>query len=103
MEKLSAVLDGANAPQHAQGAVGRIALLAQRHPDNIHLNTFDLQHFLSLSDDEQEVALTHTLSFSLPHARARALTHARTHLRVRVRARAHTRTQSGSGCLSLSL
>ena len=81
MEKLSAVLDGANAPQHAQGAVGRIALLAQRHPDNIHLNTFDLQHFLSLSDDEQEVALTHSVFLFATR----------------------TRPPCGSGCLSLSL
>ena len=55
MEKLSAVLDQADAPQHPDGVVARIAALAKEHPDNIHLNTFDPQHFLSLSNDEKDM------------------------------------------------
>jgi hypothetical protein len=60
MERLGAVLDDAAAPRHdgPAGAVKlqeRIAELARRHPDNIHLNTFDLAHYLAMSEDEQEM------------------------------------------------
>ena len=55
MERLGAVLDEADVPPHAEGAVGRIAELGRRHPDNIHLSTFDLQHYLAMSKDEQEM------------------------------------------------
>jgi hypothetical protein len=55
MDKLTETLDKAGAPPAADGPEARIAALAREHPDNIHLNTFDPQHFLGLSDDEKDM------------------------------------------------
>ena len=64
MERLGAVLrdvPAAAADVPAPQTTGpravqeRIEELARRHPDNIHLNTFDLTHYLAMSEDEQEM------------------------------------------------
>lgn len=71
MEKLSKVLDEAGVPPHADGPVGRIAQLAEEHPDSIQLNNFDPHHFASMSDDEKDM-FCWCLSTDLTDLRTRA-------------------------------
>ena len=58
MQELAQMLDdvvGADDATPARGVEERIQQLALLHPDNIHLTTFDREHFLSMSLDEQSV------------------------------------------------